>query len=192
MPERLTEIFDLAITPSLERHAKIAACQYASPILEAAEEFRIFSESSSIANTEGLARILESPNAVEPDTGKYTASAFMEATRRGISTQRIGMTTERAIHEFGETRVSAHNEKSPEKPRTYLGYTVGIVSMFRSATAPDGRRLFGVFSTPEPELEHADIFVVVKPDKALKMAIQRVFYDAFKIEQAIIPQSVTA
>lgn len=187
MPQRLTEIFDLEKTPSEDRFNRIAACEYVVPVLIHAEDFKIFESSTPIGNGESLARILESPNGVDPKTGTYAASAFMEATKRGISTQRTGMTTSSTIHEFGISKMENHNNAYPERPRTYLGFTVGETSLFRNAVAPDGRRLFGVFSTPEPEAAHADIFVVVKPDKGLKLAIQRVFYDAFRVETMISP-----
>lgn len=189
MPHRLTEIFDLEKTPSEDRFNRIAACEYVVPVLIHAENYKIFETSTPIQDSENLARILESPNGVDPKTGTYAASAFMEATKRGISTQRTGMTTSSTIHEFGKSKMESHNSAHPEKPRTYLGYTVGETSLFRNATAPDGRRLFGVFSTPEPEAAHADIFVVIKPDKGLKLAIQRVFYDAFKVEAMTIPSA---
>jgi hypothetical protein len=187
MPHRLTDIFDLEKTPSEDRFNRIAACEYLVPVLIDAENYKIFETSTPIENSECLARVLESPNGVDLKTGTYSASAFMEATKRGISTQRTGMTTSATIHEFGKFKMDSHNIAYPAKPRTYLGYTVGETSLFRNATAPDGRRLFGVFSTPEPEVAHADIFVVVKPDKGLKLAIQRVFYDAFKIEAMVTP-----
>ncbi|MDG9884089.1 hypothetical protein N7650_14715 [Pseudomonas sp. GD04058] len=188
MPARLKEIFDTGITPIEERQKKIAECNYIPPNLRIAEDYKIFQTSTPINNTEELARILEFPNGIEDlENGVYSAQAFMEATRRGISTQRLSMTTPLTIHAQGKLKSAEFNKLNPHRPREYVGYTLGLVDLFRTALAPDGRRIFGVFSTPEPELAHADIFVILKPDKALKLAIQRVFHDVFRVDKIYPP-----
>jgi hypothetical protein len=188
MPQRLIDIFDLESTPAAERFKKLSACGYQGGELQAAELYKIFQNSSAIPDDEGLARAMESPSHVNPATRLFTDIAFSEAIKRGISVQRVSLTTSEKIHEFGREKIRVHNERNPTKPRQYMGYVVGLCGVFRNAQSTDGRRLFGVFSTPEPTIQaHADIFVVIKPDPAEKLAIQRVFHDAFNMSRLVAP-----
>lgn len=188
MPQRLTAIFDLEITPAADRFKKISACGFQGADLQAAELFKIFDMSSAIPDGEGLARAMESPSHVNPATRLFTDIAFSEAIKRGISVQRVSLTTNEKIHEFGVEKIRAHNDRNPTKTRDYMGYVVGLCGVFRNAQSTEGRRLFGVFSTPEPTIQaHADIFVVIKPDPAEKLAIQRVFHDAFNMNRLVTP-----
>lgn len=188
MPQRLTEIFDLGVTQAADRFKKISACGFQGAELQAAELFKIFEISSAIPDDEGLARAMESPSHVNPATRLFTDIAFSEAIKRGISVQRVSMTTNEKIHEFGVEKIRTYNEMNPTKPRSYMGYVVGLCGVFRNAQSTEGRRLFGIFSTPEPAIQaHADIFVVIKPDPAEKLAIQRVFHDAFNMDRLVTP-----
>ncbi|MPQ83834.1 hypothetical protein F0170_07455 [Pseudomonas sp. MAFF 730085] len=187
MPQKLLDIFNDKTDPR-ERFKKLSSCGYQGQDLDAAESFTIYPNSVRVPDGEGLARSMESPSHVDAATRLYTGIAFSEATKRGISVQRISITTDREIHDFGKAKVADHNKNFPEKKRAYLGYVVGLCSVFRNAKSHEGLRLFGVFSTPEPEIPaHADIFVVLKPGPAEKLAIQRVFHDAFNLDELITP-----
>lgn len=189
MPQRLTSIFNVDITSPADRHKEISSCGFQGDALLAAEEYKILPASSPISLDDELARAMESPSHVDPAIREFTAIAFNEATKRGISVQKVALTSPEQIHAFGFQKVANFNSgKSEDKYRTYLGYVTSLCSVFREATTPDGRRLFGVFSTPEPETEsHVDIFVVIRPGPEEKLAIQRVFHDAFNLERLVTP-----
>lgn len=176
MPQRLTKIFDERLTPVDERYAHISECSYQGTDLDSAERFEICEGSSYIEAHELLARVMERPSHVKADVMEFTGGAFLEARKRGLSVQQSSLTRPEEIHLFG-------SEKAKEKNREYLGFVEGLCSLFRNAFSPtDGRRLFGVFSTPLAENpSHADIFVIVVPNKGEKAAIQQVFYDAFNL-----------
>lgn len=191
MPERLIKIFNEMQTPSAERFRELEACMFQGESLEAAEEFPICDGSSRVPDSEGLARAMESPSHVKPVEMEFSGGAFLEATKRGISVQQVSKTSPQAIHEFGKNKVAAFNDGKPEeKKRTYLGYVVGLCSLFRDAKLPDNRRIFAVFSTPLPDtISHADIFVIVTPGREEKAAIQQVFWDAFDLKRLISPEA---
>ncbi|MBA1209812.1 hypothetical protein [Pseudomonas fulva] len=188
MPDRLSAVFDRAKTDPIDRHKKIRSFEYQGSILEAAEVVEILPGGKKVEDQEDLARIMESPSHVDPETGLFKTIAFDEATRRGLSVQRDSMTTPDTIHLAGNSKVNTHNGKEGVTKRAYVGYVLSACSAFREAISPEpnGRRLFGVFSTPEDgELSHADVFVVVKPTPIEKLAIQRVFHEAFNLSKLI-------
>lgn len=186
MPQRLTKIFDDALTLPAERHRELAACSYQGDSLAAAEEYPLCAGSTHVTDDEHLARAMESPSHVKAQELEFTQGAFLEATKRGVSVQRLSATTPDEIHKFGNDKVARFNVGKPEdKCRTYLGYVAGLCSMFRTAQYND-QRLFAVFSTPLPDTpSHADIFVIVQAGREEKAAIQQTFWDAFDLKNLV-------
>lgn len=186
MSQKLATILDEDATDPKERHDKIVACSFSAAQLCDAEGAVYGSGCGPVGGGELLARVLEDPSHVDADTLEFTRGAFKEATQRGISVQRYEMTCDEDIHAFGTAKVLAHNDEYPEKKRRYIGFVNGQCSDFREAEFPEGQRLFGVFATPlKDKACHADIFVIVKPNKLQKAAIQQVFHDAFELERLI-------
>jgi hypothetical protein len=189
MPGRIVDIFDVSKTKAENRFKCIASCNYAEAMLNEAEAIRIREGSAPISRDQPLARVVESPSHADDQAKAFKDIAFAEAFKRGISVQQLGLTTNESIHAFGLEKVKRFNEnKSADKQRTYLGYVVSLCAVFRDARATDGRRLFGVFSTPEDgAVSHADIFVVIQPGPGDKLAIQQRFHDYFKLSEIIRP-----
>ncbi|MFP3925331.1 hypothetical protein [Pseudomonas sp. W5-36] len=186
MSPKLTTILDEDVTDPKERHDLIVACSLSSAQLNEAEETVYGSGCGPVGGGELLARVLEDPSHIDSEIMEFTRGAFTEATQRGISVQRYEMTCDEEIHAFGADKVLKHNTKYPEKKRSYIGFINGLCSDFREAEFPEGQRLFGVFATPlKDKTSHADIFVIIKPNKLQKAAIQQVFHDAFKLEKLI-------
>ncbi|WP_152666435.1 hypothetical protein [Pseudomonas putida] len=187
MPGRLSVIFDKNQTAVEDRYTCIASCGYAGDQLVDAEHYPIFNGSVHVADEEGLARIMECPNGIDA-RGQFHALAFQESMKRGLSTQRISMTDEASIHQFGARKVKIYNDKpSTRKPRTYLGYIIGIAGEVRKLKNSQGARIFGVFATPENNSAHADIFVVASVDEGDKLAVQHMFHRVFKISSLVPP-----
>ncbi|MEE5088366.1 hypothetical protein V2J74_26795 [Pseudomonas alliivorans] len=186
MSHKLLTILDESVTDPKERHDEIVACSLSSAQLCAAEEIVYGTGCGPVGGGELLARVLEDPSHVDSETLEFTRGAFMEATQRGISVQRYELTCDEDIHAFGVDKVRKHNADYPEKKRRYIGFVKGPCSDFREAEFPKGQRLFGVFATPlDDKVSHADIFVIVKPNKLQKAAIQQVFHDAFELKKLI-------
>ena len=181
MPGRLTTIFDRHKTKVEDRYTKIAACSYSNDALVEAERFAIFPDSSYVADDEGLARIIECPNAIRAN-GQFHALAFQEAMKRGLSTQRVNFIANEAIHKFGNWKADTFNKKNTSRePRNYLGFIVATAGDVRKLTNDCGGRFFGVFATPENNPEHADIFLITAVDEGDKLHIQRLFHHIFKV-----------
>ncbi len=186
MPQDLVKIFDENLVDPKERHHKLVEHSFDPSGLRDAESTTIGGKCPPVSDEELLARVLEDPSHISASTMEFSRGAFIEATQRGISVQRYTMTSDIEIHAFGSSKTELHNGKYPEKRRMYIGFVNGLCSLFREAEYPKGQRLFGVFATPLTEIpSHADIFVVVRPDKLQKAAIQQVFYDAFNTDNLV-------
>lgn len=187
MPVRLSRIFDQKQTKPEDRYTELSDCGYSGSALVDAENYKIFPRSSYVADEEGLARVMECPNGIGSQ-GQFHALAFQECMKRGLSTQRIMMTTEASIHEFGQKKTQIYNNKpTTKRARTYLGFIVGLAGHVRNITNAQGVRIFGVFSTPENHVAHADIFVVTEVDEGDKLAVQHRFHQIFKIDAIVRP-----
>lgn len=185
MPGRLAKIFDRKQTDVQDRYKCLAGCAYTNTSLAAAERVSLFSSPSYVADSEQLARIMECPNAIQP-SGTFHALAFQEAMKRGLSTQRMGLATQTKIHQFGKRKAASFNKNNPTKPpREYLGYIECTVRNVRALTNSSGSRFFGVFTTPENDPAHADIFLVVKVNEGDKLQIQRLFHQIFKLANLV-------
>ncbi|MEE4947093.1 hypothetical protein PS689_00577 [Pseudomonas fluorescens] len=187
MPGRLIEIFDESKTKVEDRYKKIASCEYQGVTLSSAENLILRDSAEPVGADDALARVIESPSHADSEAKLYTAQAFAEAFKRGLSVQQLKLTTPKEVHTFGTGKVETFNAKKPtEKHRSYLGYVWSICSVFREAESPSGERLFGVFSTPEPGIpSHADVFVIVKLEPAEKLAVQGRFHDFFKLTSLV-------
>lgn len=119
--------------------------------------------SEIVSDEEEVARLIFSPHHVDTDTGEVTIAAFEDAFKRGLSVNRLKLTTENDINYSGNKKAE---KDSSERNRDikYCGYIIGNVEKIRSVIRKE-KRLFAVYNTSLPEnISHADVYSITDDD----------------------------
>lgn len=184
MPHRIVEVFDLDknAEKGKSRYNKICSYSYTNEELVNAEKHPVSEGAIPVGDDEVLARILEDPTSVSHvELGlEYTPAAFGDASKWGLSVQRLSMTSAESVEAFGI-------EKASSKNRKYVGFAESLAGVLRAGLSPESRRrMLGVFATPNNDVPaHADIYVVLRPTKEEKEEIKYLFWSSFNLDQAI-------
>src|SRR5690606_10099214 len=165
MPHRVWEVLHSGSKTKCKDLASLGLaeeiiCQAECLALDGAEPVR---------DGEELARIFEDPLHIDMANIRVrssiicTPAAFADMYNKGLSVQRLNMTSLESVERFG-------SERSAEKGRRFLGVATSSAEKLRSARLDQASpRLLSVFATPLPELgAHADICVHVRPSKLVK------------------------
>lgn len=184
MPHRITEVFglDKDSEKGKSRYNRLCSFSYSNDELAQAERIPIVDGALPVEDDELLVRILESPTSVfSVEMGlEYTPGAFGDASKWGLSVQRIGMTTVEAVNCFG-------GAKALSKGRKYVGFAEAVAGALRSGVSlQTKRRLLGVFATPDNDTPaHADVYLVIVPSREEKEVIKALFWSAFNLDKVV-------
>ena len=151
--------------------------------LDAAEAISVSSHSPAVVrDDERVARLLFSPHFVDPDTGIPKTAAFKDAATRGLSVDRLGLSTPDGTHARGLAHAEAKRAAKGGDAREpqYEGFVDADCRAVRLLLDQTGKRRFYVFDTAQADNRaHADIcqarFAEKKETIAAREALMNVF-----------------
>ena len=132
-----------------------------------------------VQNEELICRYSISPFHVDP-SGALLPTAFSDASKLGLSVNRLQYTDIRHVYGLALNRVNAWNVLNPHQPeRVLVGYVIFQAFEVRGIFVEDAshRRGFGIYDTATPadeskqldaEPSHADVCQLVKDKKSAK------------------------
>lgn len=142
-----------------------------------------------VAGNELLARVLISPFMYNLAGNELTPEAIADVFNKGLSVNRLNyMDSPSDNFKIGDDMVDEWLGRSENKgkKRESPGYAVGNAEKLRRVTDPDvepAKQIIGVYDSALPEASyHADVCLLVKPNKKLKKHLQYEVLKCFDTE----------
>lgn len=119
-----------------------------------------------IKNDETLIRYWLNPVHYDRQTGTLKATAFDDASNKGLSVNRLNHVSLEDIRDTAQVRVEAWIQANPDKiPRELIGYSdfsAGEARSVQVVEPPPSRRAFAVYDTANlQDKSHADVCQIV-------------------------------
>jgi hypothetical protein len=128
---------------------------------------------------EHLARLIYSPQHIDPETGKLTEYAFDDALNKGLSTVRRHYADAERIRALANAKVKADRARG-HHDRKFEGVVEASVLRLRSAKTENDERSLCVYDTAEEDnLAHADVIVAIKGNKVYKKLVRKKLWQIF-------------
>ena len=139
-----------------------------------------------VRNEELICRYSISPFHINP-SGMLLPTAFSDASKLGLSVNRLGYTDIHHVYGMALNRVNMWNVQNPDQPeRVLVGYVTFLAIEVREifAEGTPQRRGFGIYDTATPadelkqlaaEPSHADVCQLVKDKKSAKSVRAQLF-----------------